>query len=153
MRVSTLSAACLALLALVPAFTTAAAPTAAAPSTLTAQDAWVRAAPGVDVAAAYLTLHNAGTQPVVVSGVSSPAAGAVMIHETTFVNGQSTMRAHEPLRIAAGETVRFAPEGLHIMLHMLKRPLAAGDEVPLVLLLEGGGSLTVMARVRALGDS
>jgi len=148
LRVSTLSAACLALLALVPAFTTA-----AAPSTLTVQDAWVRAAPGVDVAAAYLTLHNGGTQPVVVSGVSSPAAGAAMIHETTLVNGRSTMRAHEPLRIAAGETVRFAPEGLHIMLHELKRPLAAGDEVPLVLLLEGGGSLTVMARVRALGDS
>ena len=76
-----------------------------------------------------------------------------MIHETTLVNGRSTMRAHEPLRIAAGETVRFAPEGLHIMLHLLKRPLAAGDEVPLVLLLKGGGSLTVMARVRALGDS
>ena len=38
------------------------------------------------------------------------------------------------------------------MLHALKRPLAAGDEVPLVLLLEDGGSLTVQARVRALGD-
>ena len=149
MEVSTLSAACLALLAaLVPAFSTAAPPPA-----LRAQDAWVRAAPGVDVAAAYLTLHNGGTQPVVVSGVSSPAAEAAMIHETTLVNGRSTMRAHEPLRIAAGETVRFAPEGLHIMLHLLKRPLAAGDEVPLVLLLKGGGSLTVMARVRALGDS
>jgi len=149
LRVSTLSAVCLVLLAaLVPAFTTGAPPPA-----LSAQDAWVRAAPGVDVAAAYLTLHNNGTLPVVVSGVSSPAAGAAKIHETTLANGQSTMRAHEPLRIAAGETVRFAPEGLHIMLHMLKRPLVAGDEVPLVLLLEGGGSLTVMARVRALGDS
>ena len=76
-----------------------------------------------------------------------------MSHETTLVNGRSTMRVHEPLRVAAGETVRFAPEGLHIMLHMLKRPLVAGDEVALVLLLEGGGSLTVMARVRGLGDS
>ena len=148
MRVSTLCAACLALLALVPACTTAAAPPA-----LTAQDAWVRAAPGVDVAAAYLTLHNGGQQSVVVSSVSSPAAATAMIHETTLVNGRSSMRVHQPLRIAAGETVRFAPEGLHIMLHTLKRPLAAGDEVPLVLLFEGGGSLTVVARVRALGDS
>ena len=82
----------------------------------------------------------------------SPDAGVAMIHETTIVNGQSTMRPHEPLRIAPGETVRFAPGGLHIMLHALKRPLAAGDEVPLVLLLEDGGSLTVQARVRALGD-
>ena len=149
MKVSALPVACLILIASLMA----ALATAAAPPALSAQDAWVRATPGVDVAAAYLTLHNGGTQPVVVSGVSSPAAGAAVIHETTLVNGQSTMRAHEPLRIAAGETVRFAPEGLHIMLHMLKRPLAAGDEVPLVLLLEGGGSLTVMARVRGLGDS
>ena len=149
MKVSALPVACLILIA----SRMAALATAAAPPALSAQDAWVRATPGVDVAAAYLTLHNGGTQPVVVSGVSSPAAGAAVIHETTLVNGQSTMRAHEPLRIAAGETVRFAPEGLHIMLHMLKRPLVAGDEVPLVLLLEGGGSLTVMARVRGLGDS
>jgi periplasmic copper chaperone A len=146
---SSLPAASLVLLAaLMPASTAAAVPPA-----LSAQDAWVRATPGVDVAAAYLTLHNGGTQPVVVSGVSSTAAAAAMIHETTLVNGQATMRVHEPLRIAAGETVRFAPEGLHIMLHGLKHPLAAGDEVPLVLQLEGGGSLTVRARVRALGDS
>jgi copper(I)-binding protein len=149
LRDSALSAACLVLLTtLIPAFTAAAPPPA-----LSAQDAWVRATPGVEVAAAYLTLHNGGTQPVVVNGVTSPAAGAAMIHESSLVNGQSTMRAHEPLRIGAGETVRFTPGGLHIMLHRLKRPLAPGDEVPLVLLLEGGGSLTVRARVRALGNT
>jgi copper(I)-binding protein len=148
LRDSALSAAWLVLLTiLIPALSAAAPPPA-----LSAQDAWVRATPGVEVAAAYLTLHNGGTQPVVVNGVTSPAAGAAMIHESSLVNGQSIMRAHEPLRLGAGETVHFAPGGLHIMLHSLKRPLAPGDEVPLVLLLEGGGSLTVTARVRALGD-
>ena len=144
MRAPALPAALLALLTV--------AVSAATPAGLSAQDAWIRATPGVDVAAAYLTLHNAGTQPVVVSGVSSPAAGTVMIHETTLVNGRSTMRVHEPLRVAAGETVRFAPGGLHIMLHGLKRPLAVGDEVPVTLLMEGGGSVTALARVRPLGD-
>jgi hypothetical protein len=72
-----------------------------------------------------------------------------MIHATAIVNGQSTMRPYE-LRIAPGETVRLAPGGVHIMLQGLKRPLAAGSEVPLVLLLQGGGSLAVTARVRAL---
>ena len=147
MRHSALPAVCLAALALLPAFGAAAQPPA-----LTAHDAWIRATPGAEVAAAYLTLHNSGTQPVVVSGVRSADAGAAMIHETTMVNGLSTMRAHQPLGIPPGATVRFAPGGLHIMLHALKRPLAAGDEVPLTLLLEGGGSLTVTARVRALGD-
>jgi periplasmic copper chaperone A len=144
LRAPALSAACLVLLA--------ATVSTAAPPALTAQDAWVRATPGVDVAAAYLTLHNAGTQPVWVSGVRSTAAQSAMIHETTFVNGESAMRPHERLRIAAGETVRLAPGGLHIMLHGLKRPLAVGDEVPVTLLLEGGGSITAIARVRPLGD-
>lgn len=144
MRALPLPAACLVLLT--------AAVGAAAPAALTAQDAWIRATPGVDVAAAYLTLHNAGTQAVVVIGVRSPAAESAMIHETTLSNGESTMRPRESLRIAPGETVRFAPGGLHVMLHGLKRPLAVGDEVPVTVLLEGGGSVTAMARVRALGE-
>jgi hypothetical protein len=144
LRAPALPAACLALLA--------AAVSAAAPPVLTAQEAWIRATPGVDVAAAYLTLRNAGTQPVVVTGVRSPAAESAMIHETKLINGESTMRPQESLRIAPGEAVRFAPGGLHIMLHGLKRPLAVGDEVPVTVLLEGGGSVTVLARVRPLGD-
>jgi copper(I)-binding protein len=60
------------------------------------------------------------------------------------------MRPHERLRVGAGETVRLAPGGLHIMLHGLTRALSPGDEVPLVLLLEGGDSLAVTARVRRL---
>ena len=54
--------------------------------------------------------------------------------------------------MAAGATLRFAPGGLHIMLQGLTRALTPGEEVPLELLLEGGGSLSVRARVRALGD-
>jgi len=134
-------AACLAILGCVIA--------RAQPAALTVQDAWVRATPGVDVAAAYLTLHNAGTQPVVVVGVRSPRASQAMIHETTVSNGRASMRPHEALRIAGGETLRLAPGGLHIMLR-LNGPLAPGDEVPLQLLLSGGASVAVTARVRDL---
>jgi periplasmic copper chaperone A len=124
---------------------------AAAPA-LIAADAWVRATPGADVAAAYLTLRNGGTQPITIVGVRSPLAAMAMIHETKLVGTQSTMRAREQLRLAPGETVRFAPGGLHVMLHMLAHPLNPGDEVPLVLLLEDGGTLAVTARVRPLGQ-
>lgn len=104
------------------------------------------------MAAAYLTLHNAGTQPVVVTGVRSARAAQAMIHETTIAHGQAAMRAHEQLSIAPGDTVRLAPGGLHIMLQGLAPPLAVGDEVPLELRLAGGAALTVTARVRPLGD-
>jgi copper(I)-binding protein len=119
------------------------------PPALTVTDAWVRAVPGVP-AAAYLTLHNAGTQPLRIVSVRSPLAGMAMIHETRIVNGVSTMRAHESLEIAAGATVRLAPEGLHIMLSDLAHPLAVGTQVPLELLLEGGGRVALEARVRPL---
>ena len=119
---------------------------------LGAQDAWIRAIPGSDVAAAYLTLHNSGTQPLFVVGVRSPRAQQAMIHETTLANGQSSMRARERLRVGPGETLRLAPGGLHIMLHLLTGPLAPGEEVPLQLLLEGGATVAVRARVRALGE-
>jgi copper(I)-binding protein len=129
----------------------ACATAAAASAALSAQDAWVRATPGSDVAAAYLTLHNNSSAPVVIVGVSSPRAAEAMIHETSLVNGQYTMRAHQQLHIAPGETVQLAPGGLHIMLHGLGHPLSPGDEVPLLLRLEDGGTVAVTARVRALG--
>jgi copper(I)-binding protein len=117
---------------------------------LSAQDAWIRATPGVDVAAVYLTLHNGSKHPIVVVGARSPAATMAMIHESALVNGQSTMRVRTSVRIGPGETVRFSPGGLHIMLHGLNRSARPNDEIPLVLLLEGGGTLDVTARVRPL---
>jgi len=143
--------ACAAFTAAFPALLACTIALAAAPP-LTAQDAWIRATPGSDLAAAYLTLHNTGTQAVNIVGVRCACAGHAMIHESLVSNGQSIMRPREPLAVAAGATLRFAPGGLHIMLQGLTRALTPGEEVPLELLLDSGGSLSVRARVRALGD-
>jgi len=123
---------------------------AAPAGALTVADAWVRAIPGAAVAAAYMTLHNGSARTVRVIGVRSALAGHAMIHETRLENGISTMRAHEPLVIAPGASVRLEPGGLHVMLHDLGHPLAVEEQVPLELLLEGGGRVEVSARVRPL---
>jgi copper(I)-binding protein len=117
---------------------------------LVVQNAWVRNAPGADVAAVYLTLRNVSAKPVVLIGVQSPVASHAMLHETKVEGGQSRMRAHDQLVIAPGQTVRFEPGGLHVMLHGLTQPVATGQSVPLVLLLAGGGTVPVVAQVRAL---
>jgi len=122
----------------------------AATPALRATQAWIRATPGTDVAAAYLTLTNTGTQPITVVGVRSSVAADAMIHETKLVGATSSMRPRESLLIAPGATVRLAPDGLHVMLHGLSHVLKAGDEVPLVLLLADGGTVTLTAHVRAL---
>ena len=122
---------------------------ATAPSALTVTDAWVRAVPGGAVAAAYMHLHNGGGQAVRVIGVRSAAAAHAMIHETRLEKGLSTMRAHEPLEVDPGASVELKPGGLHVMLTDLAHPLAVGEQVPLELLLEGGGRIEVRARVRS----
>jgi len=124
----------------------------AQPAALSARDAWIRAIPGSDVAAAYLTVHNGGTQPILIVGVRSPRAHEAMIHETSLVNGESRMRPHEHVALAAGGTLRLAPGGLHIMLHGLTHTPAVGEDLVLVLELAGGSTLTVSARVRPLTD-
>jgi copper(I)-binding protein len=126
----------------------AAAQTGAKP--LVVQDAWVRATPGADIAAAYMTLRNAGAAPITVTGVESPIAGHAMIHETKVEGGQSKMRPHEHLAIAPGATVKLQPGGLHVMMHDLKHPLVVGEKVPLVIQLSGGGTVEATATVRPL---
>ncbi len=132
-----------------PTVAAPAAPTQAQP--LVVQDAWVRATPGADIAAAYLTLRNASATTVTVTGVESPVAGHAMIHETQVEGGQSKMRAHEQLVVAPGTTIKLQPGGLHVMLHDLKQPLTVGQKVPLVITLAGGGTVQVIALVRPLG--
>jgi periplasmic copper chaperone A len=130
-------------------------PLAAQPPVVSAKplvvlDAWVRATPGADIAAAYMTLRNAGAAPITVTGVESPMAGHAMIHETKVESGQSKMRPHEQLVVAPGATVKLEPGGLHVMMHDLKRPLIVGEKVPLVIQLSGGGTVQTTATVRPL---
>jgi periplasmic copper chaperone A len=117
---------------------------------LVAQDAWIRATPGTDMAAAYLTLRNPGASAVTVTGIQSPVAGQAMIHETKVQGGQSQMRPHEQIVVGPRQTVKLEPGGLHVMLHGLKQTLTVGQSVPLVISVAGGGSLQVTARVRPL---
>jgi copper(I)-binding protein len=118
---------------------------------LIVQDAWARATtPGADIAAVYLTLRNVSKGPVTVTGVRSSVAQGAMIHETTVQGGQSRMRPHEQLLIAAGETLRLLPGGLHVMLHGLTHPLVAGQSVPVDLIVAGAATVHVVATVRPL---
>jgi periplasmic copper chaperone A len=146
-----LSIQCVAALGLLTSVAAAQTPPVVGAKPLVAQDAWVRATtPGADIAAAYMTLRNAGTAPITVTGVASPVAGHAMIHETKIEGGQSKMRPHEQLAIAPGATVKLQPGGLHVMMHDLKHPLTVGEKVPLVIQLSGGGTVETTATVRPL---
>ena len=117
---------------------------------LRVQEPWARHVPGSDTAAVYFTVQNPGSQPATIVAVRSPAAKHCMMHETRSTGGTSQMRALERLSVPAGGTVRFAPEGMHVMLGALTGPLGVGDTVPVSLELADGQRLTFEARVQPL---
>lgn len=123
----------------------------AADSNLVVAGAWLRQPPpGSDAAAVYLSLQNAGTSAVTLTGVECPLAAMAMLHETRQSGGQSRMRALAPLSLAPGAGIVFSPGGRHIMLHGLAHPLQVGERVPIVLLFAGGIRLHVVVLVRPL---
>ncbi|MBV8852901.1 MAG: copper chaperone PCu(A)C [Sinobacteraceae bacterium] len=118
---------------------------------LSVRDAWIRATPGADVAAAYMTLQNPSGADITITAIESPVAKVSMIHQTSLQDHQSRMRPLARLSVAAGQTLNFQRAGLHVMLEGLREALSPGQSVPLVLSLADGSSLTVAATVRPPG--
>jgi copper(I)-binding protein len=144
------------LAALALAATVVAAPAAARDYTaggLTIGQPWSRTTPpGAPTAAGFLTLLNRGPDDRLIGG-RTPVAAEVQIHEMTTAGGVMRMRPlAQGLALPRGGSATLAPGGLHIMLIGLKRPLAAGERVPLTLRFQKAGEVAVELEVRALGQ-
>jgi copper(I)-binding protein len=116
---------------------------------LTLEDAWVRALPPTQsVTAGYLTVTNSGNDTVRIVGAEAGGAGRTELHESRAEGSAMRMVAVEALPLAPGESARFAPGGLHMMLKDLERMPAPGDSVRLCLLTDDGGRSCTDAAVR-----
>jgi hypothetical protein len=113
---------------------------------------WARASVGTTrPSAAYVTIRNTGDQPDRLIGVRTPATGHTEVHAMVHEGGVMKMRPAGPLEIPAGGEVQLAPGGLHIMLMQLNAPLEEGGALPLTLILETAGEVTVEAPIAGIG--
>jgi copper(I)-binding protein len=81
----------------------------------------------------------------------SPVSDKVMIHRSSIdENGVARMWPVAKIAIAPGESLRFEPNGLHVMFMDLKAPFAVGQKVPLQLTFEGEQEFTVLLEVKPL---
>ena len=113
-----------------------AAPAAAADAAVAVRDAWVRATvPGQPVGAAYAAITARAA--VRLTGVRAAVAKSVELHEMKHEDGVMKMRAVKEIPIAAGETVKLEPGGLHVMFFGLKGPLEAGATVAMTFEFQG----------------
>ena len=114
-----------------------------------ARAAWARATPpGSDVAAVYVTLVGIATADRL-ENANTPRATMTHLHSVDDAGGMARMRAVEGVDVPAGKTVALAPQGLHIMLMGLDKPLVAGERFPLTLHFAHGGDRVVEVRVQS----
>lgn len=127
----------------------------AAQAQTTVKDPWARATVAQQKASgAFMQLQSAKGGKLL--SASSPVAGVVEIHEMAMEGNVMKMRAVPSLDLPAGKTVDLKPGGYHVMLMDLKKPLAAGDTVPLTLVVESAGqreTVEVKATVRPLSGA
>lgn len=115
--------------------------------------AYVRATPpGVNTAAAYLTLGNFADQKCVLVGVISNRAKQVMIHQNQLQGDMMHMRHLSQLEILGRSRFTFKPGGHHLMLSGLSEALREGQQLTLKLQFESGQVLVVRLPVLAVGQ-
>lgn len=122
---------------------------------VTATDAWVRGTvPAQKSTGAFMTLHS--TEYARIVEVRTPLAKTAEIHASEMQGGVMQMHAMDDFLLLPGKRVELKPGGYHIMLMGLSKPLAAGDTVPLTLLIEESKgkrqTLEVKAEVRPLAQ-
>ena len=99
--------------------------------------------------AAYFTVdvpagHGALT------GVTSPQAGRIEMHETVRQGSRTGMRMVERIAPENGR-IALTRGGSHLMVYDVNPQLAAGGTAQLVLHFQGGQTMTLMARVASPG--
>jgi copper(I)-binding protein len=119
-------------------------------ATIEVRDAWIRTPPpGAPTAAGYATIVNHGISSDRLTGASSRAAGSTQLHQMSMAGGVMRMR---PLTggapIGASASLKFSPNGDHLMLIGLKSPLKAGTHVKITLQFQRAGAVTADFVVR-----
>lgn len=130
-------------------FTVAAA--GAVVPTIRVEHAWARATvPGMPTSIVYATIANDGAADDRLIAAATPVAGTVELHRTLETNGVASMPPVAAIPVKAGGSASLAPGGYHIMLMDLKRPLKAGETLPLTLTFATAGQVAVTVEVLPL---
>src|SRR5690554_784941 len=121
---------------------------------LQANDAYVRVpVPGQKNSAAYFSLHNTGSEDVILVAVEAPLADRAELHSHQHDDtGIMRMRREDQWIIPAGGTLTLQPGGLHVMLFDLNRTIRTADRASLELIDIQGRRFAVEADVRSLFD-
>lgn len=92
---------------------------------------------------AFMTIENTGDMPDKLLRASTPAAARTEVHTVIMDGNVMRMREVPAIELAPRSKTELKPGGYHVMLMELKAPLKAGDSVPLTLVFEKAGTVTI----------
>ncbi|MBA3729371.1 MAG: copper chaperone PCu(A)C [Sphingomonas sp.] len=115
------------------------------------RDAWTRATSAASSGAAvYMTIANQGGEDRLTSATTS-AARAATLHTMTMDGSIMRMRPIAGIEVADNGTLTLAPNGTHVMLTGLKRPLVEGERIAARLRFARSGDRDVAITVVGAG--
>ena len=106
--------------------------------------------PGARAGGVFLSVENTGDRTDRLLTVSTPVAGTAELHQMVMDAGVMRMRAVEGLDVKPGDRLVLKPGAYHVMLTDLKRPLHAGETVPMTLGFEKAGTIKVDVEVESM---
>ena len=110
-----------------------------------ASDGWVEAPAAEETSAsAFAVVRNPTMYDIYLVSAASEIAGKVELRETS--GGEA--KPVPELTVPAYGKLTMGPDGAHLVLVDLKRPLEADESVPLTITTDGGVKLRVEATVR-----
>jgi copper(I)-binding protein len=124
-------------------------PSTAFAETVMVVDAWMPPSPPAAMShAAYVTLHNQGGTPRVLTGGAADGYTMTHLHHSAETAGVATMTMIHQIEIPAGGMLLMKPGGLHVMLMGPDAPVSEGDVVPLSLTFANGDVMSIDAEVK-----
>lgn len=108
-------------------------------------DTYARSAsPMAKTGAAFMLIENIGDAPDRLISVKSPAAKKVELHTHREEGGvMKMMHVEEGFELGAGETLFLQRGGHHVMFMGLTEPFEQGKTIPLTLVFETSGEITL----------
>jgi|TARA_B110000196_G_scaffold139594_1_gene120956 copper(I)-binding protein len=121
---------------------------------LKVSQSWSRATTSLQkTGAVFLKIKNNGMHSDRLIGVETDIANNSSLHETLHEDGVIKMRlVKEGIKVSAKGEVMLVPGHKHIMLMGLKKKLTENSNIPLTLIFERGGKISILAIVLPPGS-
>jgi copper(I)-binding protein len=98
--------------------------------------------------ALYVTVRNHGSEPDALLAVSSEVAASGVLYETLARESTTVRQPQKQFDIPAGSTLEMKPGKSHIVLLGLTQALSPGETVPVQLIFQKAGPMSVDALVK-----